>query len=76
VRPSNTGSFLRRVSQPAGHIRVFTPSALRHLLASCGWTHESLHGAGIIQGKFRVVDRLISRAFPSLATDLVYVCRK
>jgi 2-polyprenyl-3-methyl-5-hydroxy-6-metoxy-1,4-benzoquinol methylase len=77
VRPSNSGSFLRKVSQPAGHIRVFTPSALRNLLVSVGWTFESMHGAGIIQGRmFRGLDKAISRAFPSLATDLICICRK
>lgn len=76
VRPSNSGSFLRKVTEPAGHIRNFTPSSLKHLLTSCGWTFESRHGASIIQGGFRGIDRAISHAFPRLATDLVFVCRK
>ncbi|MEO7425881.1 MAG: class I SAM-dependent methyltransferase [Fibrobacteria bacterium] len=77
VRPSNWGSFLRKVGEPAGHIRNFTPSSLRHLLVSCGWTYESLHGAGLIQGKaFRGFDKIVSHACPSLATDLIIICRK
>jgi 2-polyprenyl-3-methyl-5-hydroxy-6-metoxy-1,4-benzoquinol methylase len=77
VRASNWGSFLRKVGEPAGHIRNFTPSGLRHLLTSCGWTFESLHGAGLIQGKaFRAFDQAISHVAPSLATDLIIICRK
>jgi 2-polyprenyl-3-methyl-5-hydroxy-6-metoxy-1,4-benzoquinol methylase len=77
VRASNWGSFLRKVGEPAGHIRNFTPSGLRHLLVSCGWTYESLHGAGLIQGKaFRAFDQFVSHAVPSLATDLIIICRK
>ena len=77
VRASNSGSFLRKVSQPAGHIRNFTPSSLRHLLTECGFAVESFQGASILQGKsVRGLDRLIGRAVPSLASDLVFVCRK
>lgn len=77
VRASNSGSFLRKVSQPAGHIRNFTPSSLRHLLTGCGFTVESFHGASILEGKgVRSLDRLIGRAVPELASDLVFVCRK
>lgn len=77
TRPSNWGSFLRKVGEPAGHIRNFTPSSLKHLLVSCGWTFESLHGAGLIQGKaFRAFDQAISHVLPSLATDLIILCRK
>jgi len=77
VRASNSGSFLRKVSQPAGHIRNFTPSSLRHLLTECGFTVESFHGASILLGKsVRGLDRLIGRTVPSLASDLVFVCMK
>jgi 2-polyprenyl-3-methyl-5-hydroxy-6-metoxy-1,4-benzoquinol methylase len=77
VRKSNWGSFLRKPGEPAGHIRNFTPSGLRHLLVSCGWTFESLHGAGLIVSKaLRPFDRLVSHALPSLATDLILICRK
>lgn len=77
VRASNSGSFLRRVTQPAGHIRVFTLPALRNLMTRCGFTVESAHGASILEGKsVRGLDRLIARLSPGLATDLVLVCRK
>jgi 2-polyprenyl-3-methyl-5-hydroxy-6-metoxy-1,4-benzoquinol methylase len=77
VRASNSGSFLRKVSQPAGHIRNFTPSSLRHLLTACGFKVESFHGASILLGKpVRGLDRFIGRMMPSLASDLVFVCRK
>ncbi|MDB5105075.1 MAG: SAM-dependent methyltransferase [Fibrobacteres bacterium] len=77
VRKSNWGSFLRKVGEPAGHIRNFTPGGLRHLLVSCGWTYESLHGAGLITSKsLRGFDKAVSHAFPSLATDLIIICRK
>jgi 2-polyprenyl-3-methyl-5-hydroxy-6-metoxy-1,4-benzoquinol methylase len=77
VRPSNHGSFLRKVSTPAGHIRNFTQSSLKHLLERCGWTVESMHGAALLSGKSVLwMDKLISHSMPSLATDLVFVCRK
>lgn len=77
VRESNFGSFLRKVSQPAGHIRNFTPSSLRHLLGQCGFSVESVHGASILTGKAVArLDRLIGRIAPGLASDLVFVCRK
>lgn len=77
VRPSNHGSFLRKVGTPAGHIRNFTQSSLKDLLQRCGWTVESMHGASLLIGKsVRGLDRVISHAFPSLATDLIFICRK
>lgn len=77
VRPSNQGSFLRQVSAPAGHIRNFTQSSLKHLLERCGWTVESMQGAALLSGKSVLwMDKLISHTLPSLATDLVFVCRK
>lgn len=77
VRPSNQGSFLRKITTPAGHIRNFTQSSLKDLLQRSGWTVESMHGAALLTGK-RVLwlDKIVSHAFPSLATDLVFVCRK
>src|SRR5690606_31284682 len=77
VRPSNQGSFLRKISTPAGHIRNFTQSSLKDLLQRCGWTVESMHGAALLNGgSVQWLDRLVSHAFPSLATDLIFVCRK
>ncbi|HKP94905.1 MAG TPA: class I SAM-dependent methyltransferase [Fibrobacteria bacterium] len=77
VRASNSGNFLRKVSQPAGHIRNFTPSSLRHLIRACGLTVESLKGASILSGRgMGAFDRLIARTLPGLASDLVIVCRK
>ena len=76
VRPSNDGSFLRKVTEPAGHIRNFTASSLKHLLQSCGWRVDSIRGACILVGKGRTIDRALGRIAPSLATDLVAVCRK
>jgi 2-polyprenyl-3-methyl-5-hydroxy-6-metoxy-1,4-benzoquinol methylase len=77
VRPSNSGSFLRKVTTPAGHIRVFTPSSLRHLLKAGGWEVESLRGASILTtGMGARVDRVLGRVVPSLATDMICVCRK
>lgn len=77
VRQSNQGSFLRRVTTPAGHIRNFTQSSLKDLLQRCGWTVESMHGAALLTGKSVLwFDKIVSHALPSLATDLVFVCRK
>ncbi len=77
VRPSNNGSFLRKETIPAGHIRNFTQSSLRHLLEQCGWKVESMQGAAILSGKSVLwLDKIISHNLPSLATDLVFVCRK
>lgn len=77
VRKSNWGSFLRKPGEPAGHIRNFTPNGLRHLVVSCGFKYESMHGAGLIVTKaLQGFDRMVSHAFPSLATDLILICRK
>jgi 2-polyprenyl-3-methyl-5-hydroxy-6-metoxy-1,4-benzoquinol methylase len=77
VRKSNWGSIFRKAGEPAGHIRNFTPNGLRHLAVSCGWKFESLHGAGLIVSKsLRGFDRIVSHAVPSLATDLIIICRK
>lgn len=77
VRPSNQGSFLRKVTTPAGHIRNFTQSSLKNLLERCGWTVESMHGAALLTGKSVLwLDKIVSHALPALATDLVFVCRK
>lgn len=77
VQPSNSGNFLRNVSMPAGHIRNFTMSALRHLLSGCGWTIEKAHGASILEKRsVKWLDLAVSHAFPGLATDLILVCRK
>ncbi len=77
VRQSNQGSFLRKVTTPAGHIRNFTQSSLKELLQRCGWKVESMHGAALLTGKSVLwLDKIVSHAFPGLATDLVFVCRK
>jgi SAM-dependent methyltransferase len=77
VEPTNSGNFLRQVSAPAGHIRIFTLSALRHLLTGCGWIVEKAHGASILEKRsVKALDLAISHAFPSLATDMILVCRK
>ena len=77
VLPTNSGNPLRKVSMPAGHIRNFTLSSLRHLLASCGWELEKAHGASILeQRSVKWLDLAVSHAFPGLATDLIVVCRK
>ncbi len=77
VEPTNSGNFLRQVSMPAGHIRIFTLSALRYLLVGCGWTVEKAHGASILEKRsIKGLDLALSHAFPSLATDMILVCRK
>lgn len=77
VEPTNSGNFLRQVSMPAGHIRIFTLSALRHLLTGCGWIVEKAHGASILEKRsVKGLDLALSHAFPALATDMILVCRK
>jgi SAM-dependent methyltransferase len=77
VEPTNSGNFLRQVSMPAGHIRIFTLSALRHLLTGCGWIVEKAHGASILEKRsVKRLDLALSHAFPALATDMILVCRK
>lgn len=77
VRKSNQGSFLRKVTTPAGHIRNFTQSSLKNLLESCGWKVESMQGAALLTGKSVLwLDKIVSHGFPSFATDLVFVCSK
>jgi len=77
VELSNSGNFLRKDSMPAGHIRTFTLSALKHLLKRCGWEIERAHGASILeQREIKWLDLAISHTCPSMATDLVVVCRR
>lgn len=77
VESSNCGNPLRQVGEPAGHIRLFTLSALKHLLRTCGWTVEKAYGASILEKKsVKWLDLALSHAVPSLGTDMVVVCRK
>jgi SAM-dependent methyltransferase len=76
VRASNSGNPFRKVSQPAGHIRNFTPSSLRHLIAECGLRVESFQGASILSGGIGRFDSVLARVLPALASDLVLVCGK
>lgn len=78
TRPSNCGHpFRGNTLYPAGHIRVMTASALRELLGRCGWELVSLHGAGMLERRgVKTLDIVISRLFPSLASDLIAVCRR
>lgn len=74
---SNYGNFLRKQGMPAGHIRTFTLSSLRHLLVGTGWQIEKAHGASILEDRsVKWFDLAVSHAFPSLATDMILVCRK
>jgi len=77
VRKSNQGSFLRKITTPAGHIRNFTQSSLKDLLERCGWTVKSMEGAALLTAKSVLwLDKIISHNFPSFATDLVFICYK
>lgn len=78
TRPGKSGNPLRTVDlAPAGHIRLFTASSLRDLLERSGWQVLEFRGAGLMERKpVRWVDRLISRLVPSLASDLIVLCRK
>jgi 2-polyprenyl-3-methyl-5-hydroxy-6-metoxy-1,4-benzoquinol methylase len=76
VRFSAQGNWLIKPSLPPGHIRNFTLSSLRHLLKVAGWTTVSAHGQGILSNKLRYLDKPISTLFPSLASDMILVCRK
>ena len=76
VRFSAQGNWLIKPSLPPGHIRNFTLSSLKHLLKVAGWRIESAHGHGILSNKLRYLDKPISSAFPSLASDMILICRK
>lgn len=77
ARPSQAGNPLRGVTEPAGHIRVFTASSLLHLLRTTGWTDLRLSGADLMQKRgVAAVDRFLSRRFPTLASDLIVKARK
>ncbi len=78
TRPSNTGNPLRsKALTPAGHIRLFTASSLKNLLQRSGWRVEALRGAGLVERQpLRTFNKVISRWFPSLASDLIVLCRR
>jgi len=77
TRPSNSGNPLRQMALPAGHIRVMTAAGLRDLLERSGWKVEKFHGAPLLERPVvRTLDRLVSRFFPSLASDLIAVCKR
>ncbi len=44
VRISASGNRLIKPSLPAGHIRSFTLSSLKHMLRSCNWEPELVVG--------------------------------
>jgi SAM-dependent methyltransferase len=77
VEETSDGNPLRRPGgAPAGHIRSFTLSSLKHLLRRTGWEIESCQGQSLFSNRFRHLDSLVSRVFPSLAGDLIVVARK
>lgn len=76
VRFTAQGNWLIKPSLPPGHIRNFTLSSLKHLLKVSGWNTVSVHGQGILSNRLRYLDRPISRYLPSLASDMILVCRK
>src|SRR5690606_31505707 len=51
VRMSSSGTRLVKPNPPAGHIRNFTLSSLRHLLIACGWEVESARGVALLGNK-------------------------
>jgi len=75
VRPSSSGNWLYKPNLPAGHIRNFTLSSLKHLARSCGWEVERAYGVALLGNRWRGLDRFISRHFPSLAADIILECR-
>lgn len=75
VRVSSSGNWLYKPNLPAGHIRNFTLSSLVHLVRSCGWEVESAHGVALLGNRWRGFDRLVSRFSPSLAADIILVCK-
>jgi SAM-dependent methyltransferase len=66
-------------SRPVGHLRCFTPRALRDMLPDCGLQLIVLKGLALEPGMLRyaplsVVDNAFSR-IPSCAAETVVVCR-
>lgn len=76
VRTSSSGNWLIKPNLPAGHIRNFTLSSLKHLVKACGWEIEETHGLALLGNKWRVFDRFFSRLSPALAADLILLCRR
>jgi SAM-dependent methyltransferase len=77
IETTNDGNPLRKPGgPPAGHIRSFTLSSLKAILERTGWTVESVQGQSLFSNRFRPLDSLISKAFPSLAADMVIVAVK
>ncbi|MHB8393886.1 MAG: class I SAM-dependent methyltransferase [Candidatus Dormibacteria bacterium] len=69
-------SLRRQVGPAVGHLRIFTYTALRMVLAQNGFEAEWIHGAARIPvpGVW-TVDRLISRMRPRMAAQLIVLAR-
>lgn len=69
-------SLRRQVGPAVGHLRIFTYTALRMVLAQSGFEVEWIHGAARIPvpGVW-AVDRLISRIRPRMAAQLIVLAR-
>jgi 2-polyprenyl-3-methyl-5-hydroxy-6-metoxy-1,4-benzoquinol methylase len=76
VRTSSSGNWLTKPNLPAGHIRNFTLSSLKHLLKTCGWEVEESHGIALLGNKWRSLDRFFSSLSPAIAADLILLCRR
>lgn len=77
VEDSNNGNPLRKVGSPAGHIRLFTLSALKHMARKCGWEIEKAYGASILEDhSVKWLDLAISHLCAGMGTDMVLVCRR
>jgi 2-polyprenyl-3-methyl-5-hydroxy-6-metoxy-1,4-benzoquinol methylase len=76
VRISSSGNRFTKPNLPAGHIRNFTLSSLKHLLKTCGWEVEETHGIALLGNKWRPLDRFFSALSPAIAADLILLCRR